>query len=279
MTNIDYYQILNVNKNASQEEIKKAYRSLAMKHHPDRGGDQTLFKDISVAYETLNDPQKRAEYDAMQAGEGQFRFQAGGFHDINDLFGHHAFAQHFQDIFGRQVRKNRDLNIQCQITLLDSFIGKQLEANFNLPSGKTQNVVINIPPGVDHGTTIRYHGLGDDSHPQLQRGNLNVTVIVLPDPVFSRQGDDLYTSITINPIEAMIGCRKKVKKITGEEVEIHIKAGVNPGTEYASSGQGFPNTQGHSRGRFVTVINIVSPAVTDPVLIKELKQINDKISK
>lgn len=277
---MDYYQTLNIDKTASQEDIKKAFKSLAMKHHPDRGGDQTKFKEISAAYDILSDPQKRAEYDQQQAGGGSFRFHTGGgFQDINDIFANHgAFAQHFQDIFGRPIRKNRDLNIQCQISLLDSFTGKQLEANFNLPSGKSQNVVINIPPGIEHGTTIRYHGLGDDSHPQLQRGNLNVTIIVMPDPNFRRQGDDLYTSIEINPIEAMIGCRKKVKKITGEEVEIHVRPGVNPGTEYASSGQGFANTQGHSKGRFVTVINILTPAVTDPTLVSELQKINAKIN-
>ena len=280
MTTMDYYQILGVNKDASQDEIKKAYRSLAMKYHPDRGGDQTKFKDISVAYDTLSDPQKREEYDFRSSGGQHFRFHAGegGFQDIHDIFGHSPFAAHFHDIFGRQMRRNKDLNIHCQISLLDCFIGKQLEANYTLPSGKSQTVVINIPPGIEHGSTIRYTGLGDDSHPQFQRGNLNVTVVILPDENFSRQGDDLHTTIEVSAIEAMIGCRKKVKKITGEETDVHIRPGVTHGTEYASSGQGFSNPHRQSKGKFIITIHINVPAITDNTIIKQLQSIENAIS-
>lgn len=279
MKPMDYYQILGVNKDASQDEIKKAYRSLAMKHHPDRGGDQTKFKDIAVAYEVLCDADKRAEYDHQQAGGGAFRFHAGGFQDINDIFGNHPFGAHFQDIFGRAVRKNRDLNIHCNVSMLDAYLGKQLEANYTLPSGKSQNVVINIPAGVEHGTTIRYQGLGDDSHPQLPRGNLNVTIIIIANDQFTRVGNDLYTNVEISPIEAMIGCRKKVKHLNGQELDLHIRPGVESGTEYASSGQGFPSMHGHSNGRFVSVVKIKTPTITDPHMIEKLKKLNNEISK
>lgn len=276
----DFYQILGISDNASQEEIKKAYRSLAMKHHPDRGGDQTKFKDISVAYDTLSDPQKRAEYDQQKSGSHHFRFHSGdgGFRDIHDIFGHSAFSAHFNDIFGRQMRRNKDLNIHCQISLLDCFIGKQLEANYTLPSGKSQTVIINIPPGIEHGSTIRYTGLGDDSHPQFQRGDLNVTVVILPDENFSRQGDDLHTTIEISAIEAMIGCRKKVKKITGEETDVYIRPGVTHGTEYASSGQGFSSPHRQSKGKFVITIHVNIPAITDNTIIKQLRSIENAIS-
>jgi curved DNA-binding protein len=280
----DYYQTLGVGENASPDEIKKAYRSLANKHHPDKGGDQAKFKDISVAYETLSDPQKKSEYDMQrQGGGGQFRFHTGGFQDINDIFGSgHPFAggfgHFFGDGFGRQIRRNRDLNIQCQITLLDSFQGKQLEANYHLPSGKSQTVVINIPPGISHGETIRYQGLGDDSVPGAPRGSLNVTVIVLPDPMFSREENDLVTSINISPIESMIGCRKHVKFITGEEKEVVIRPGVETGVEYASAGFGFPNPHNGVKGRFVIRVNIRGQAITDPELITRLRIIDAEIS-
>ena len=117
----DYYQTLGVSENASPEEIKKAYRKLANQHHPDKGGDQAKFKDISVAYETLSDKNKRAEYDMQQQGGGrEFRFNTGNthFHDINDVFSAHfgsPFGGPFGDIFGRHQRRNKDLNIQCKI--------------------------------------------------------------------------------------------------------------------------------------------------------------------
>lgn len=274
----DYYQTLGVGENASPDEIKKAYRSLANKHHPDKGGDQARFKDISVAYDVLSNAQKKAEYDQqrMYGGGPQVRFHTGGMPDFGDIFGgHHPFG----DMFGRQVRRNRDLNIQCQVTLLDSMIGKQLEANYTLPSGKTQTVVINVPAGVSHGETIRYQGLGDDTIPQAPRGNLNVTVIVLADKNFRRVNDDLYTTVNISPIDAMIGCRKKVKTITGQDLDLDIRGGVETGAEFAAGGNGFPNPHNGRKGRFVSVINIQTPTITDPALVAKLKQINDEINK
>lgn len=280
---MDYYQILGVEKNASQDDIKKAYRSLAMKHHPDRGGDQTKFKDISVAYDTLSDDQKRAEYDQMQTGGGSFRFNtAGGFQEFNDVFGGTPFGTHFHDIFGRgrpQSRRNRDLNIQCNISFVDSYFGKQLEANYTLPSGKNQNVIINVPPGISPGDTIKYQGLGDDSIPGIPRGNLNVTVLIQPNPLFSRNGNDLYTAIKINPIEAMIGCKKKIKTIAGHEKELVLNPGVKSGAEFAINGGGFSDPhRPNIKGRFVTIVEIETPAITDPAIVSKLRNINKDIN-
>ena len=280
----DYYQTLGVSENAGPDEIKKAYRSLANKHHPDKGGDQAKFKNISVAYENLSDPQKKAEYDQQrQFGSGpQFNTGGAGFDPFGHMFGQGFGGQHpFADIFGHRpgMRRNRDLNIQCQVSLLDSYLGKQLEASYRLPSGRNQNVVINVPPGISHGETIRYAGLGDDSVQGASRGNLNVTVIVLPDPKFTRHGDDIYTTISINPIEAIIGCRKTIQTITGQAMDLEIRGGVESGVEFASHGTGFPNVNTGVKGRFVSVINIKTPVITDPLLIAELQRINDAISK
>jgi curved DNA-binding protein len=278
----DYYQTLGVSENASPDEIKKAYRSLANKHHPDKGGDQARFKDISVAYENLSDPQKKAEYDQQrQFGNGQqFHFHSGnpfgGGHPFGDMFGG---GHPFGDIFGgRGMRRNRDLNIQCQVSLVDSFHGKQLEANYQLPSGRSQTVVINLPAGISHGETIRYQGLGDDSVPGAPRGNLNVTIIVLPDPVYRRAGDDMYVTVNISPIEAMVGCTKSVRLITGSTLDLDIRPGIEDGAEFASHGNGFPNVNTGQRGRFVSVISIKTPAVTDPTLVQQLKDFDARIS-
>lgn len=278
----DYYQTLGVGPSANSEEIKKAYRRLANQHHPDKGGDQAKFKDISVAYDTLSNDQKRQEYDMMRQGGGpQVRFTTGGFQDFNDIFGGgnpFGGGHPFNDIFGRRMQRNRDLNIQCSISLLDSYLGKQLEANYRLPSGRNQTVVINVPPGIQHGETIRYGGLGDDSIPNAPRGHLNVTIIVEPHPNFRREGDDLVTSVSISPIEAMIGCKRTVHSITGKELPIDIRPGVMHDTEFASNGQGFSNPHSGQKGRFVTQIKIATPVITDPTLIEKLKQLNDEIN-
>jgi DnaJ-class molecular chaperone len=187
----------------------------------------------------------------------------------------------FGDIFGqmhRQQRKNRDLNIQCQVTLLDSYLGKQLEAQYQLPSGRTQTVVINVPAGISHGETIRYNGLGDDSHPQLQRGDLNVTIVVMGDPVFERRGDDLYTTVDISPIESMIGCRKSVRTISGQHIELDIRSGVETGVEFASNGHGFTNIQTRNKGRFVAVVKIKAKAISNQNLIERLRQLDAEIT-
>jgi curved DNA-binding protein len=279
----DYYQTLGVSESAGPDEIKKAYRSLANKHHPDKGGDQAKFKDISVAYENLSDPQKKAEYDQQRqfGGGPQFHFNTGGgFDPFSQMFGGgHPFGDMFGNMRGHpQMRRNKDLNIQCQVSFYDSYTGKQLEANYRLPSGRNQNVVINVPAGIQNGDTIRYNGLGDDSVPNAPRGNLNVTIIVHPDPRFSRQGDDLYTTIDITPIEAMVGTRKNIKTIAGDSIDLEIRAGVESGVEYASNGNGFPNVNNGMKGRFVTVVKIKTPAVTNPLLVAELKRLNDAIN-
>jgi DnaJ-class molecular chaperone len=211
----------------------------------------------------------------MRQGGPQVRFTSSN--DFGDIFGG---GNPFGDIFGhmRGVRRNRDLNIQCQVSLLDSFLGKQLEANYRLPTGRSQTVVINVPPGISHGETIRYQGLGDDTIPNVPRGNLNVTIVVMPDQNFRREGDDLYTNVYITPIEAMIGCKKRVQFITGDDREIDIRAGVESGVEYASNGFGFINPHHNKKGRFVIVVVIRTPPITDPDLVKRLKQLNDEIS-
>jgi curved DNA-binding protein len=274
----DFYSKLGVSKDASQDDIKKAYRSLANKHHPDKGGDQATFKDISVAYDTLSDPQKRQEYDMQQHGNPFGGFANGGQHfhfDMNDMFGQHP---HFTNMFGQgfKQQRNKDLNLQVQISLVESFNGKQMDASFTLPSGKSQTVSINVPAGIDHGDSIRYNGLGDDSIPNIPRGNLNVTIHILPDRNFRREGNDLFTTLEINPIEAMIGCTKPVKTINGSTVNLTINPGVETGAQFGN-GVGFTNLHSRQTGSFIIQIKIKVPTITDPALVAQLQTINTQI--
>ncbi len=277
-----YYDILGVSKTASQDEIKKAYRKLAMKHHPDKGGDEHKFKEISVAYDTLSDAQKRAEYDQSLMGGSGVRFNnMGDFSDLNDLFGG-MFNAHFGPGFAgfnqQRQRKNRDLNIRCTISFKDSFTGKDLEATFPLPNGKKETVIINVPPGIETGQTMQYRGLGDDSFPDMPRGNLNVTVVVTPDPRFVRRGDDICTTIEIDPFEAMIGCVKDVETIDNKKLQIKIRPGINHGGEYSATGMGFQNPRLRRTGNFIIVITIKVPAVVDEDTKEKLLKIRDELN-
>ena len=171
----DYYQTLGLNKGASEDDIKSAYRKLAMKHHPDRGGDPKIFQDVQEAYNTLGDRAKRAEYDNPQP---QGFHHAGPFAnspnaDFDTLF--RFFGDGFGPFFrGANLPKNRNIQLQATVTLEDAFAGKELVVNIRLPSGKEQIVNVKIPPGVQDSTNLRLAGMGDDSFQQAPPGDVIV---------------------------------------------------------------------------------------------------------
>ena len=273
---MDYYQTLGVAENASQDEIKQAYKKLAMKNHPDRGGDTNKFQEISQAYDTLSDAQKRAQYDAQKNGFNPFSHNmGGGFQDVGEMFSF-AFGPGFAGF--NQRRKNRDLSIRVKITFKQSFTGTQVEARFNTPSGKSQNVVIDIPPGVQSGQTIRYGGLGDDSVPNLPRGDLNVTIVVEVDTKWERRGNDIYTKLPINILEAMIGCTKDIECIDGYKMNVNLRPGIQPGTEFTSGGRGFKELNTGRAGNLYVIIDVEIPAVADATLKRELEKLYSKIN-
>jgi curved DNA-binding protein len=276
---MDYYQILGVNENASQDDIKKAYKKLAMKNHPDRGGDTQKFQEISQAYDTLGDEQKRQQYNA-QKNNPFIHARSGnhGFPDINDIFGA-TFGFGGPNPFGgfQQRGRNKDLSIRVSITFKQSYTGTQIEARFNTPAGRAQTVVVDIPPGVQSGQTIRYGDLGDDSIPNLPRGNLNVTVIVEPDPVWERRGNDLITTKVISILEAMTGCMKEVTCLDGTLLPLKIRPGINPNAEFAINGRGFRDVNTGRVGNLIVIIQITIPAVTDRQTIQELSAIHAKL--
>lgn len=277
---MDYYQILGVKENASQDEIKTAYKKLAMKNHPDRGGDTKRFQEISQAYDTLSDPQKRQQYDAQKNGFNPFAGSANfgpGFHDIGNMFGFH-FGPGFANFNSNQVRRNKDLTIRVGITLKQSFFGTQIEARYNTTTGRQQTAVIDIPPGVQSGQAIRYPDLGDDSIPNFPRGNLNVHIMVEHDSDFERRGNDLRTKCKISILEAMIGCTKSVSFIDGTSTSLNLRPGITYGTEFASRGKGFRDINSGHIGNFIIEIVFDVPTITDPVLKKEIEDLYAKIS-
>lgn len=275
---MDYYQILGINENASQDEIKKAYKKLAMKNHPDRGGDTKKFQEISQAYDTLGDEQKRQQYDA-QKNNPFIHARSGnhGFQDINDIFGGFGFGPHGPFGGFHQQRRNRDLSIRVSISFKQSYTGTQIEARFNTPSGKAQTVIVDIPPGVQSGQTIRYGDLGDDSIPNIPRGNLNVTIVVENDPQWERRGNDLCTTLTVTALEAMTGCMKEVTCLDGFTMPLKLRPGIKHGAEFASGGRGFRDINTGRMGSLIVILDIDIPAVTDPQLVQELQAIYAKL--
>jgi curved DNA-binding protein len=258
---MDYYQTLGVGRNATQDEIKKAYRSAAMKHHPDRGGDQAKFKEVEEAYRTLSDDQKRAEYDNPQSQFGGFQFGGTGF---EQFFGQ---GSPFGDIFGFQGRRppiNRDIQLQTSIPLEDAFYGKEILANVQLLSGREQTINVRVPRGIHEGTTLRLSGMGDDSIPNLARGNIMLTIHVMDHPIFKRQGDDLVVEQEITAIDAMIGSIIRVTGIDSKSLETQVPAGIQNDAILALAGHGMPNfNDPNRRGRLLIKIKIRIPNVTE----------------
>jgi len=274
----DYYQTLGVQKGATDDEIKRAFRKLAMKHHPDRGGDEAQFKKIQEAYATLSDPQKRAEYDNPRPQMGGFEFNGGpmpaGMEDIisqmfggaNPFFGH-GFRQPRQ-------QRNRDLNLETSISLEDAYLGKNLVANIQLPSGKEQVLEIKIPPGMNTGQRLRVSGVGDDYIPNMPRGDIYVHIHVSPHPEFRREGDDLLKDISISVWEAMLGTEIKLKTLDNRELNVNIPAGTQPGTIMRLAGYGMPHVNDQRfKGNILLNIRVNIPTMlseTQKNLIKQL---------
>ena len=261
---MDYYATLGLNRGASDAEIKKAYRSMAMKHHPDRGGDEKKFKEISQAYDFLSDPEKKRIIDMggdpnAQPGMGGFNQGPFEFHfgsgDINDLFGGFGFGG-----FGRQpLRRNKSLNVNVEVTLEDVLKGKDLNAEVSVPGIKSKIINLSVPPGIEHGQQIRYEGMGDDSIPSLRPGDLFVNVFVRNHPVFRREGTSLIFEKEISVWDAILGTTLNIKTLDEKTLSITIPAGTQPDTVLSCRGEGLPHMRTKQRGNLLIKVKVKIP--------------------
>lgn len=274
---MDYYATLGLKRNASDAEIKKAYRSLAMKYHPDRGGDEKRFKEISQAYEFLSDPAKKQIIDMggdpnSQPGMGGFGQSPFEFHfnsaNINDLFGNFGFGG-----FGRQpMKRNRTLNVNVEIDLEDVLTGKDISAEISIP-GKNKLITIQIPPGIEHGQQIRYEGMGDDSIQGLRPGDLLVNVYVRHHNMFRREGTSLIVDKEISVWEAMLGTTLEIQTLDNKTLSISIPRGTQPETVLSCKGEGLPNMRTRQRGNLLLKIKVVVPKNLSNNLIQKISEI------
>lgn len=272
---MNYYNVLGVKPEASAAEIKRAYRSLAMKHHPDRGGDEKKFKEISEAYDVLGNPEKRKQYDNPQS----FGFSNQGFGNGSPF--EDIFAQAFGFSQPRQrVRRNQDIKFSCTLDLQECFTGKQITINYKLPSGSPESLSIDIPPGARPGDTVRFEGRGDNSIPNIPRGDLLLQLRVKSDSRWNFVGrDDLQTNITVSIFDLLTGSELEFKTPEGKTLNLKIPQGTASGTAFSIPGHGLPKHRQASRGKLIVKITGSMPKITDQNIINKLAGIKNEISK
>lgn len=275
---MDYYRILGVNKNATPEEIKKAYKIKVKQHHPDRGGDAEHFKRINEAYEILSNSDKRSAYDNPSP---DFNFNSSHFRN-SDPF-QNGFADIFAQQFGSHPRrqpKNRDIVLGANIELADVFDGKTLLMQYRLQSGKIETVEVIIPPGARHGDRIRYENLGDDGNKRFPRGDLQVKVSIKSNHTWKREDDNLLLHKTINVFDLLTGCVILIKTLDNKTVKLNIPQGTKPGTTLSITGYGLPNLNNNNlKGNLYVKISAEMPKIKDDIILQEIASIKQKIYK
>tara|TARA_B110000971_G_scaffold39036_1_gene37943 strand:- start:704 stop:1534 length:831 start_codon:yes stop_codon:yes gene_type:complete len=274
---MDYYTLLGVTRNASQDEIKKAYRKLAMVNHPDRGGDNNKFAEINAAYDTLGDPTKRQQYDTPQP---QFNHNAHNFRGGQQHPFHDVFSQAF-GFGGQQSRqpRNRDVTIEYRLTFEELFTGKAVNIQYKLPSGRIEILDAAIPPGVKQNDSVRFRGMGDDSFPQVPRGYLVLNIKVQPHPKWTRDNDNILTTESISIFDLMLGTSIEISTPANRHFSLTIPKGTKPGTVFSISGQGVPNVNTRRPGNAHIKVEADIPKIKDEAILQRLKDIKDEINK
>lgn len=268
----DYYQILGVSKNASEDEIKKAFRKLAQKYHPDKPtGDEKKFKEINEAYSVLSNKQKKAQYDqygsdfsnASGFGGNSQGFDFSGFShgfgggqnmefDLNDIF--NSF---FGGGFGQRIRKGRDIQMDISISFKESAEGVKKKIKIQKDDRETEEIEIVIPSGIENGEMVRVTGKGEsikDGRP----GDLYIRIRVEPHKTLQKRGLHLITNLKIKISDSLLGANKKVETLYGD-VNIKIPEGIQHGEILKLKGKGIKTMHGLT-GDLLINISIEMPS-------------------
>ncbi len=286
----DYYRILGVSKTASAEELKKAYRKMALKYHPDRNkGEKAAeerFKEINEAYAVLGDPEKRRQYDTYGSTEFSHRFSQEdifrGF-DFGNIFKEFGFGDLFHQAhssgkgrngfqfhynfgggsgpqFGQPFhgqgplkQKGRDIVLELPVTLREVFHGQEKVVTFKR-GGQTERVSVKIPPSIEDGKKLRVPGKGECGLHGGQDGNLYLKIRVEEDSQFRREGSHLVYDVEIPYSAAVLGSRVDVPTIDGKTLSLRIPPGTQNQTKLRLKGFGLPAPGGGGKGdQFVRV--------------------------
>ncbi|MCM0080963.1 DnaJ domain-containing protein [Geomonas sp. Red32] len=293
MAQRDYYEVLGVKKGAAIDEIKKAYRKLAVKYHPDKNpGDKKAedrFKEINEAYAVLSDPKKKEQYDQFGSTDFHQRFSQEdifrGF-DVGDMFkGQQGFGTEdiFSRIFGEAVRRQRggghgrgagmggmggmggkgeDFSMEVQVTFRDSYDGAEKRVAF-MRDGNREELSVKIPAGIESGAKLRVAGRGGPGRYGGPSGDLFLTVIVGPDPLFQREGNDIVLNHEVKFSQAVLGGAIEVPTMEGTK-RIKIPGGMQTGTKVRLKGLGFPLMGKQGRGDLYVKIAIHVPEKLSP---------------
>jgi curved DNA-binding protein len=297
----DYYETMGVDRTATADEIKKAYRKLAHKYHPDISKDakgKEKFQEVQEAYATLKDPEKRQAYDNLgrhPAGESftpppdwQQRFHTGqsGFDDVDlsDLFA--AFGHGGR---GGRARKNapapgQDYEIVAPVSLEQIFRGGEIEVRAELPEydqhGLAHRVArtfrITVPKGAADGQRLRLAGKGGPGSHGGRPGDLYVALAVQPHPLYRVTGRDLYIDLPLAPWEAALGAAVQIPTLAGT-VELNIKPGTSAGQKLRLANRGLTSADG-SVGALYAVVTIVMPktlSARERELLEQLAAVSD----
>ncbi len=297
----DYYKILGVQINASEDEIKKAYRKLAMKYHPDHTkgdkGAEEKFKKISEAYAVLSDTEKRKEYETFGSEGFRQRFSQEdifrGF-DFGDIFREFGFGGDNFSHFGGGGRrfsfgtgspfnfsgaqqhshaKGSDLVYELPLTLREVASGTSKTITLQ-HQGKSENLTVKIPKGLIAGKKLRLAGKGNPSPYGGPAGNLYIKSKVLKDPVFSSENYDLYIDRELKISEAILGATVSVPTIDNRQLSLKIPPGTKQGTKMRLSGHGLPNMKNNEKGDLYVRVQVTIPQH----LNDEQKNIVDKLA-
>lgn len=293
---MDYYKLLGVEKSASPEEIKKAYRKLALKHHPDRNKGnkeaEEQFKKISEAYAVLSDKEKRQQYDTVGSagfqqrysqedifrnadlgdilrefginfGGGRTTFRSsgmgGGFEEMFRQPGAGGRAgQGFQDFRQQQQAKGNDLSLELPITLSEVLTGA--EKTISLGRGaEAEKVSVKIPAGIETGKKLRISGKGSPSPMGGPPGDLYLLIRVEPHPTFTREGSHLTMDLQIPYSSAVFGAEVAVPTLEGKQLKVKVPPGCQPQAKLRLRKHGLPDSPGGARGDLLVKILVAVP--------------------
>ncbi len=310
----DYYQVLGVDKKATADEIKKAYRKLAVKWHPDKNPNnkaaaEEKFKKISEAYAVLSDAKKREQYDQFGSAD-QYRQQYSqedifrGF-DLDEILrsfgfggarggkatfrtgtrrGGGGYQEYEEDPFaglfgggGRQQyrdmpQKGQDAEYNLSISLEESVLGAEKKISLQLED-RIEDINVKIPPGISTGKKLRLPGKGLNGFNGGPNGDLYLNINVMPHPIFSRDGNDLYIEKTIKFTQAVLGTTIDVSTLDGTTKRLKIAPGTQNNTKIRMKGFGVPGLKGAVKGDQYVKINVEIPKKLTEKQMKVIEQL------